>query len=233
MSKFPWLLLWATLIGKAAPATAASSPKKQDAATTSSSTTSELSAELRRDKHFEVSGEVGSALSPAFTAGVRFGIHLSPESLVEFSATSGSYENDDSVFTDKKDKFEAFTTDARYKRFWNNSFYTALGGGIRSMDQKLYFNSYEFSGINKATNYEGKATSAVFDFAIGNAWQFDSFLIGTDWVGVMIPVVKLSSTETFSDDHIKDLSNDRISKFRKDRQTLSAQALRLYCGAAF
>lgn len=190
------------------------------------------SADLRVGKRSEVAGEIGTSLAPATTLGVRYGYFLSPASLLEASITAGNHDDNDE-FDETADKFKVATASVRFKQFWTNSFYTDLGGGLRSMERILHFDRYTFSGVDTATEYRGKTVSLVGDVAIGNAWQFDNFIIGADWFGVMVPVIKVQETETFSDERIKQASETKIKEFRKDRQAVSGQALRFYCGASF
>ncbi len=194
----------------------------------------QLSAELRRDKRFRVTGEIGTAVAPVLTGGVTLGWFRGPDQLLELNVAAGSEDEDDGAYgSAKRDETEASLVVIRWKRIWNNSFHTNLGTGERSMKGTRHFSTYEFSGVNKETTYEIDDSRLVFDVSIGNGWQYDAFTIGVDWIGISVPLAQLKRDETYSDPAIKTKSNTKIEELRKDTKTVTAQALRLSLGASF
>ena len=72
-------------------------------------------------------------------------------------------------------------------------------------------------------------------FAIGNAWQWENFQIGCDWIGVHLPAIYLQ--KKYSNENVDLTSADSVERrrnyFRNTATMLNVQGLRFYLGAAF
>ena len=115
------------------------------------------------------------------------------------------------------------------KKFMSNSFY--INGGIDYTTMK-YDNDYIFttSSIKDAYGFEANMISA--SFVIGNQWQWDTFTLGCDWVGMTLPISHNVTSE------YADTSYSTAKRYNKeDQDTLlvngSPQLLRFYVGATF
>ena len=197
------------------------SPEKtktaNDDAESSTSPKRYSSEEQRESKKFGIYGEIGLVDILQFGRGVRGAFLLDTNEHIELGVFSSEF----SLFG-----YSVATTNAaiRYKRFFGNSFNVYGGGGLR----QLTFSSPTVSGSDTLTS-----RSLAVETGIGNHWSFDNLSIGCDWVGLLIPVATLSSSDSFkSDKSAESIESDRNS-FKKNSNSTDLMTVRFFLGAQF
>lgn len=112
-----------------------------------------------------------------------------------------------------------------WKHFVGNSFYLNSGIDFRKVD-------YNYKNTSTSTDSHFDSTSTAISFAIGNQWQWQSFTLGCDWVGLSVPI-----THNVSNANITTSSSYEESSFNDDKDDFSkkttGQLLRFYLGASF
>ena len=119
----------------------------------------------------------------------------------------------------------------RYKAFTGKTFYWRVGGKATQFTLK----SPQSWGSND-TGYNGPYTSTVnsygVDFAIGNQWQFGSFMMGCDWIGIFQPMSSTASTKRHaSETEEKYQSANKHAK--SSGKYAKPEILQFYLGVAF
>lgn len=186
------------------------SPNKNDEEASSD----DSSAELRKGKSGYIVGEpAGASVGSIPSVGVRGAGYLTPDSLIEMGAASGTLEY--LFFT-----FKSTFIHVDYKVFFGNSFYARFGAAYRNIGAKV--------GSDEVLS----VSSYGPDLAIGNQWQWESFTLGCDWLGSFFPVTVTKNS--FSDSSL----NEADKKSLKDSgeklgKTTSPQSLRFYLGMSF
>lgn len=178
---------------------------------------------MRQGKKGSVVAEIGSAVGGIPTSGLAGGYYLDSNSIVEGSYVSGST---DILFL----KVKATLVEARYKKFWGNSFYTNLGVGYRTIE--IGASLAPLTG-SKDIDSSLSVSSIGASVGIGNRWQWESFTIGCDWIGTFIPLT--TTGETKVNEPSADASD--IKRTEKEAEDLgkasSGQILRFYLGVSF
>ncbi len=112
-----------------------------------------------------------------------------------------------------------------WKHFTGNSFYFNTGIDFRKVD-------YDYRSTVTSTQSHFDSTSAIISFAIGNQWQWNSFTMGCDWIGLSLPVA-----DKISNASITTGSAFEEGDFKDDQDLFSGkthiQLLRFYLGASF
>lgn len=184
------------------------------------------SAHNRMGKKSQVTAGSGLIIGLIPGAGLNYEYFLTPNSTLQLQAAQG--EVDTWFFSDHT--FEGTLISANYKRFEGNSFYYRVGGDYRKI--KVSSNDKDFGIFASDERISGTAESLSASIAIGNQWQFESFTIGCDWIGLTVPVINISNT--FKSDNMASASYASDKKDWEDLKTQpSAQILRLYLGASF
>lgn len=202
------------------------------------------SAEERQGKRYEANFELIGVATP-LTAGqaVTAGMYLGPDSLVEVNAAFAHASSERSSRYGEKETSDDFKTyrdgraslfSARYKRFAGNSFYWHAGAGLRTTTASML--------VAPRLLPEEKTKVASVDASdfggvggIGNAWHWQHFYLGCDWVGLYLPLVKFKSKYDDLGESLagnSDLQNERRS-FRDQSTGFNLQAIRFYLGASF
>lgn len=156
--------------------------------------------------------------SAIFTGGLNLGYFMTPNDVLEVSILNGVNDHYDA---------EIFTNLIKYKRFWGNSFYTTIGLGYKNI--KYSITKYDrdetyLAGrryIETSDNHE--THDLVYDVGIGNAWYWDNFYQGCDWIAYANRLVVLKEDE--ERDH--DSENERFTR------NGYVGALRYYLGYSF
>ena len=184
------------------------------------------SAFNRKNKKVVILGEIGLVNLLNAGYGAEVGYYLTPNRVLEADFLQSSF-----AFLGTESKINLAT--ARFKWFLNNSFYLQFGAGIRQMEA-IDDSSY-FSTAFNLESYSSKfsAVHGIAEVGLGNRWQFSSFTIGCDWVGYVVPLAKLSSSESFSGAVSDDQKTKDRSNFEKEAGAGNLLLLRLHLGMSF
>jgi hypothetical protein len=188
----------------------------------------ENSSEARRENQsfslvFEPIGFI-----PFPVHGLALGYYLTPSNIIELSYAQG--ETDFLLA-----QIENSIASLRLKTFWGNSFYTNIGLGSRMIGYRFRFSEIDSDGNFTGRDDETSMQNTVLgsDFAIGNRWQWESFTIGCDWIGLFSPISTTGETSVsgtnISPSDVED-ANETMDRFSKQG---SIQFLRFYLGFSF
>jgi hypothetical protein len=115
-----------------------------------------------------------------------------------------------------------------YKKFNGNSFYYHMGIDYRTVN---FSHSYVDQTLNYDYSFSGNVTS--LGIAIGNQWQWESFTLGCDWIGLSRSIGSNKTSESIhqvgTSSAAHDLKNDEDAYFAQ----ASVYLLRFYLGATF
>jgi hypothetical protein len=196
----------------------------------------------RSNKRFVADLEVIGIATPLdLGSGFTLGMHLGTNQIVEVNAAFASAEKgDESTLANDSAGSYDFRADgsssivgARYKRFVTNSFYWHGGFTFRQTKASLY--AVETYG-SKATEVAALDNSDIGgSFAIGNQWQWSTFNLGCDWIGLYLPFIKSKNEYTAKNEtEVSSSSGDSArSDFKKKMEGLNIQGARFYLGASF
>ena len=187
----------------------------------------EIDSRSSEAKRESLKGEVLFDLvgfTPSPTSGIALGYYLKPRHIlsVRYGEASGVLSNMD-------EKIYSVTI----KSFWANSFYTNMGLSKRDYKYKWDAWNYDASGsISTSTQTKADRTSLGFEFHIGNQWQWDSFTLGTDWIGMFIPTTTSGSNTAPSNSaaSLESIFTASDWNYAKENQVAF---LRFYLGWAF
>ncbi|RZA26956.1 MAG: hypothetical protein EOP10_01910 [Proteobacteria bacterium] len=187
----------------------------------------EGSSEHKRD---DLSGEIlldALGFSPYATTGLYAGYYVDPNQVFTLRLNKSEVADDD---------LKVQTLSVGWKSFWANSFFTHIGASARRFDWNWKVSRYDVSTGNYLTpeHLTSEYYTLTADFAIGNQWQLGNFTIGTEWVGITVPI------STLGDDSVSGATAQTFSydlNSARDDVTLSKRAqliaLRFYLGFAF
>jgi hypothetical protein len=187
------------------------------------------SSELnRQNKTFSITAEpIGFAPLPVFGAAAAY--YLTPNQLLEVSYAQGEI---DLLIT----KINNSLASLHLKSFWGNSFYTNLGVAQRTLGYSFLISEIDNNGNFTTRSREFLANNSAFgvDFSIGNRWQWGTFSLGCDWVGIFLPVAVTGETtveanSSYDPQDIEEANRD-MDRFS---ETGTAQFLRFYLGVSF
>lgn len=134
------------------------------------------------------------------------------------------------VYQDYKSEAKIKQLGVHYKQFTGNSFYFRTGLDYNQVDFTF---DYSQSKYYKNEKPEFSGESLIANFTIGNQWQWETFTLGCDWIGIASPIYyKLKSQNSPSDASIYDSSDFETDKKLLLKET-SGIALRFYMGASF
>lgn len=114
--------------------------------------------------------------------------------------------------------------------FMGNSFYWTAGAAYREFRGHL---SRQTPGATHFYEIEQRDIGA--DGAIGNRWQWQSFSMGFDWVGIYIPIIKLLQhrRQGKTPPSINGGAADKAIENQDYRRNIGYQALRFHLGSTF
>jgi hypothetical protein len=154
------------------------------------------------------------------SSGFIGGAYISPDTIVDASFTTGQFD-----FLGYKMKSNSVSF--RYKKFNGNSFYWRSGIMMRQLDYNT-----TLSVLTDGPNGKATASSAGVDLAIGNQWQWQTFTIGCDWIGLFAPAFGSSRVSRPAG-----ATDEWYNKQKKDAESLakrgSPQWFRFYLGVSF
>ena len=181
------------------------------------------STENRKGKTAVVLAEIGLVDLLHSGVGAQVGYFLSPKLMLEADYLHASFS-----FLGYQSNVNVATV--RTKLFVGNSFYVQGGLGIRNLES--VDDSLSLFGTD---SYNSTFTSSylVGEIGIGNRWQFSAFTIGCDWVGYLVPVAKLSSSEKFSGTVSETTKADDRQTFDKQSENGNLLLVRFHLGWAF
>ena len=178
----------------------------------------------RKDQTFSLTYEALGTIYPYFSnQGVALGIYQNPDLIWELTYNNGDFVLNDLISGVSAD-IELATI--RAKMFLGNSFYANLGIGARK---------FTFIGESSVddTRIEETITSYGAEFDIGNRWQWDSFTLGCDWVGVFKPFAYEAEQTITGANTDSVLSLDFENTADGIGKANSPHMLRLYFGFSF
>ena len=162
---------------------------------------------------------IGFAVSPVPSLGINAGYYLGRNSVLQLEHSDGVMNY---VFFD----IGATTTTLNYKHFFGNSFYLKAGAGYRKIEIKNA--RLLFVDIKEV----GSVENVVAEVAIGNQWQWETFTLGCDWVGLMTPISTISKKYDKGSAKGQD-AVDLDNSWNRMANVTSGELLRLYLGASF
>jgi len=178
----------------------------------------------RQDKQFSVLGQITGISNGALSnQQVHFGYFLDPLSLVQLEIGQGS-SGFGFLWTSSYRSLRTDSIGLQYKRFVANTFYFKTGAEYFVID-------YNYS-LSSSGNYTFKGNLLAASFSIGNQWQFETFTLGCDWVGILLPLSSNTTSDVVNSSSIyaREDSNSDQKRYLKDS---SLQFVRFYLGASF
>ncbi|HET9241128.1 MAG TPA: hypothetical protein VFO10_27935 [Oligoflexus sp.] len=189
------------------------------------------SVDYRQDARFQVTAGLGS-LIPYLGFSLNLGYFQEPDRLYTLSYTTGVDMKDFllNLFLGHDDEVHARLLTAGFKQFFANSFYAEGSGFMRRLTQ-VATNELSYSSREGVADFTMDSLGVTLAF--GNQWQWPTFTIGCDWVGMMVPLVhgSLRADEAPGVDPqlVAEEGDDFKTLVKESRLTL----LRFYLGYTF
>ena len=118
---------------------------------------------------------------------------------------------------------------ARGKFFWGNSFYTNVGLAGRIIKETTF---YANKGQDNEARYDTLQASGGALIEAGNRWQWGTFFVGVDWIGIYMPFAVL--WRDFSHVGLTTEEEARLKKlFKRRAPDFVPQYLKLNLGVSF
>lgn len=211
----------------------AARPKSQVMTVKRSSIINGSSEHMRINKDYMLTAQpYGYSVAPVQSAGINGGLYLDSNSLLQFELSKGvttlTVSTDSNTTTASAD-LESFMAGVNYKRFFGNSFYLKAGADYRRIGFSNLIHSSSFNNIHgEIVNND----TLVGNIAIGNQWQWETFTMGCDWIGVNPPLINLKTEANTA--NLTAYQKQDIEDIWKDLgKTTSYQFMRVYLGASF
>ncbi|RYZ53851.1 MAG: hypothetical protein EOP07_17065 [Proteobacteria bacterium] len=168
---------------------------------------------------------IGFTPSPTF--GVSVGYFFTPNQII-----SGRYGSASGVISSMDEKILSIDL----KSFWGNSFYTRAGFSKRDYD--FSWDVYPSDGDGNISfeteTLTAKTSSMGLELGLGNQWQWSSFTIGADWVGVYLPLSSSGTDEVVNKDGAVEAGLfSNVDDDVKYAKTTQMAFVRFYLGFAF
>lgn len=190
------------------------------------------SAFNRMNKGYVATAQLYGSASGYPATGLGFGKYLDRNSVVLLEVQSGG-DNTRFAWGGSRDWSSTYDTKINIvglylKNFSGNSFYYKFG-----IEAKRVSYGYNYNDSTILPSFERKFEGSAISGAIhiGNQWQWKSFTLGCDWVGIALPVSSSISSE------VTDGSSYEQRRVKEEEERLvkgsAAQALRFYLGASF
>ena len=153
----------------------------------------------RMDKSVSFTFGGGTSVAPVPSGGLDLGIFLGSHGRLELSYQKGAgfIPRELGVLPKELPLLSKINTDLAtlsLRSFVGNSFNLKAGFGIRRIDTLVWSPDPQLGASLAADEdliiFQDSKGDAVFNFSIGNNWQFDIFQIGFDWVGITAPLSK-------------------------------------------
>jgi hypothetical protein len=168
---------------------------------------------------------IGFTPSPTFGAAV--GYYFTPNQVI-----SGRFGSAAGIISSMDEKILSVDL----KSFWGNSFYTRVGFSKRDYDFSwdVYPTDDDGTISFETERLSAKTSSTGLELGLGNQWQWNSFSIGADWIGVYIPLSSSGTDEVVNEGNaveagiFTDVDDD--VKYAK---TTQLAFVRFYLGFAF
>lgn len=189
------------------------------------------SVDYRQDARYQVTAGLGS-LAPYLGFTLNLAYFQEPDRLYTLSYTKGVDMKDVllNLFFGHDDEIQAHLLTAGYKQFFSNSFYAEAGGFLRRVSQ-VAVNEISYSSREGVADFT--MDSVGFTLAVGNQWQWPTFTLGCDWIGMMVPLDH-GSVRT---DQAENADPQLVAEERDDFQALAKESrlilLRFYLGYTF
>jgi hypothetical protein len=182
------------------------------------------SRDNREGKTFIVAGGVQLINFLHFGTGLKAGVFLDEDSLIEFNYATGTLR-----FLGDDTKYTFFTAD--FHQFVGNSFYLFGGAGIRDFEKVN--TSYKFLA---SSNRDSKTTfsrrSSVAELGLGNRWQFETLTLGCDWLSYALPISTMSSSGKYEGEFTESEKSKEQSDFNTQANRGTFTAVRFYLGVS-
>ena len=155
------------------------------------------SESLRRGK--QAGFDAGFGLRSQMREGkLGFSLFLDPNTVLQFNLFSLrgdiNEETDMEVDGDRvylmgvKTKLKGSAVSGLYKRFFGNSFYAGAGLDFSKVEGTYYISRDVLGTDDNLETDLGHYAKTSLDLRIGNQWQWNNFTLGTDWVGLLLPL---------------------------------------------
>lgn len=179
-------------------------------------------------------GLIGLGPNFAPAEGVQAGYFLDRNNLILLDIKSGkgtiSRSYTESGWITMKPEIRSNQIGVHYKHFVGNSFYIKSGMDYNRVDYTYDFSESLYRKYLKSS-FTGE--SLIASFVIGNQWQWESFTLGCDWVGLAAPAYSKiisekspNTTDSYDLDAFEEDKGHYVSKS-------SVVLLRFYLGASF
>ncbi|MEI6398895.1 MAG: hypothetical protein WCO71_09005 [Pseudomonadota bacterium] len=183
------------------------------------------SRDNREGKTFIVAAGVQLIEFLHFGTGLKAGIYLDEDSLLELNYATGTFG-----FLGSDSKYTFVTAD--FHHFVGNSFYLFAGAGIRDYEEK----NDSFGFIKSSSLPDRKTTfsrrSSVAELGLGNRWQFDTFTLGCDWISYSAPLATMSSKSKYEGEFTDSEKSREQSDFNSHASRGTFTAVRFYLGVS-
>jgi hypothetical protein len=117
-----------------------------------------------------------------------------------------------------------------FKQFFTDSFYVEGGFDYAKASGEFTISKAVLGTAEDATVDVGHYTKLSALIQIGNQWQWDSFTLGTSWIGALIP---LARSEEYTDTTFFGTTPNSAKKFEDGAKETQATVLRFYLGWSF
>lgn len=118
--------------------------------------------------------------TPHSSDGFMAGVYMDPDTILDASYVRLRWG--ELGYPMKSDAFGI-----RLKNFLGNSFYWRAGVVFRTIDYDTWAGRWVTPGNKIVGNI--KVSSLGADVAIGNQWQWETFMMGGDWIGLLVPLI--------------------------------------------
>jgi hypothetical protein len=152
--------------------------------------------------------------SPYFSLGLSVGLLFDSQNILEF----GLLNSISSI--DASSAYVSNVFDLSLRRFFGNSFNLRAGLSYRNL--RINYNrrhvglktesQYGSYKTDHRVNTVATAASIGPNFSIGNQWQMAKFLLGCDWFGFYLPVVKVGDEKLSNENNLTDEQRKEVEK---------------------
>ncbi len=180
-----------------------------------------ISVESREKKHLTMVGQFGLIDVLHYGYGAHIGYFLSPDTIIELDSFSAKTKDSQ---TGESSKVSLATIRAKY--FLGDTFFVNTGFGKRTLFQK----DLGFLESSSDQRREFKATSIVGEIVLGNRLEWYRFTMVFDWIGYVMPVAQLSSTDRFGPNAQEGFKSRSRANQERDKKKGNLLLLRLGVG---
>ena len=182
----------------------------------------------RIDKQHQINAIIfGVGPSLSSTLGLQYGYFLDRNRMIIIEGTNGrlGFGTSMDAATGYDYTIKTKSLGAHFKHFTGNSFYYRAGLDVRTVD-------YAYVDRSSTTDFVNfDATSLAANFQIGNQWQWSSFTLGCDWLGLSVPITSSVKNKQVGASTPSYISDDDDENLLVEKTHINF--LRFYLGASF